>query len=275
MLVNLNKGTSAISGEAAGEKLVAYLDSVTPDKVSYISYKDLGDLYMIIVGYKGDKIPVYVTKDGVYFVQAIKEIPTNPTPQQIQPQTNQEVPKTDKPRVELFVMSYCPFGLQAEKGIIPVFEELGDKIDAKIRFVHYTMHGHKEDEENYRQLCIREEQADKFLNYVKCFVGSGNYSECLNEAGVDKNKLDNCMENKAAEYNSVDSSLSQQYGVQGSPTLVINGVKVPSGRSPQAFLNAICSAFTTKPEECNVQLSSTTPAPGFGYGGSGSDSGNC
>jgi len=32
----------------------------------------------------------------------------------------QELPKTAKPKVELFVMSHCPYGTQAEKAMIPV-----------------------------------------------------------------------------------------------------------------------------------------------------------
>ena len=47
--------------------------------------------------------------------------------------TSTTVPKSDKPLVELFVMAYCPYGTQAEKGLIPVIELLGDKIDASIK----------------------------------------------------------------------------------------------------------------------------------------------
>ncbi len=45
-------------------------------------------------------------------------------------------------------MSYCPYGTQAEKGILPVVALLGDKIDFKLRTVHYVLHGDKEDLEN-------------------------------------------------------------------------------------------------------------------------------
>ena len=37
-------------------------------------------------------------------------------------------PKKEKPEVELFVMSHCPFGTQIEKGMLPVARLLGDKI---------------------------------------------------------------------------------------------------------------------------------------------------
>jgi len=73
--------------------------------------------------------------------------------------------KKDVPEVELFVMSHCPYGTQMEKGILPVVELLGDKIDFKIRFVYYAMHGEKEVNEEARQYCIQKEQKDKFISY--------------------------------------------------------------------------------------------------------------
>jgi hypothetical protein len=49
--------------------------------------------------------------------------------------------KREKPDVDVFVMSYCPFGTQIEKGLLPVWDLLGDKINLNIRFVDYAMHG--------------------------------------------------------------------------------------------------------------------------------------
>ncbi|MEM2131153.1 MAG: GILT family protein, partial [Candidatus Woesearchaeota archaeon] len=71
--------------------------------------------------------------------------------------------KKDKPEVQLFVMSHCPFGTQMEKGILPVVELLGNKIDFKVRFVYYAMHGEVEVKEQLRQYCIQKEQQDKYL----------------------------------------------------------------------------------------------------------------
>ncbi|MBI2124670.1 thioredoxin domain-containing protein, partial [Candidatus Pacearchaeota archaeon] len=181
--------------------------------------------------------------------------------------------KSAKPKVELFVMTYCPYGTQAEKGLIPALNLLGDKIDAKIRFVHYFMHGDKEEQETYTQLCIREEQSGKYLSYLECFLEDGNSARCLAEAGIDKTKLNSCTESKAKGYYASDSALSNSYGVQGSPTLIINGQEASSGRSSSALLSAICSAFSNEPEECSEQVSSEDPAPGFGYVGAGSHSG--
>ena len=42
---------------------------------------------------------------------------------------SQEITKTDKPNVELFVMSFCPYGVQAETAMKPVVDLLGDSAD--------------------------------------------------------------------------------------------------------------------------------------------------
>ena len=102
------------------------------------------------------------------------------------------------------------------------------------------------------------------MDYLNCFLEEGDYEGCLTKTKIDETKLDNCVLNNAEAYYEEDSQLSQDYGVQGSPTLVINGDIVSSGRSQASFLSTICSAFSEPPEECDQELDSTNPSPGFG-----------
>ena len=164
-------------------------------------------------------------------------------------------------------MTHCPYGTQAEKGILPVYELLGNKIDSNIKFIHYFMHEQpgQEPDETPVQICIREEQSDKYIDYLTCFLEDDDSDRCLTEVKIDKTKLNTCKETKYDDYYAADSALSQGYGVQGSPTLIINGQQVSSSRSPSAFLATICSAFNTPPEECEEVLSTANPSAGFGY----------
>jgi hypothetical protein len=265
---------NTIGANAAGEKLVTYLNSKTGGGVELVSSKDSGSLYEVMVTYQGNEIPVYITKDGSYFIQGVVPIEDSNTPATTNTNTNTQTPevvKSDKPKVELFVMTECPYGTQAEKGIIPVLELLGNKIDAQISFVHYFMHGDKEEQETYTQVCIREEQADKYMAYLSCYLEDGNSSRCIDKVKVSKTKLSSCVKDKAKNYYATDSAASEAAGVSGSPTLVINGQIVNSGRSSSAFLQTICSAFNTVPSECSEVLSSTNPSAGFGTSASGSN----
>jgi thiol-disulfide isomerase/thioredoxin len=253
-----------------------------------------------------DVLSIMEARDESTFKQSICSLTKNKKicsevqeqpPEQPEPSTP-EVPKSDKPKVELFVMSYCPFGLQMQKAYIPVMELLKDKAEMSVNFVSYIMHGKKEIDENMRQYCIQKEQNEKFTSYLKCFVVDGDYEKCLDEVGIDKVKLDSCINETDEQYNvtgmyndkstwsggrfpmfPVEAELNSKYGVRGSPTLVINGKTVSVTRSPEAVKQTICSAFNEPPKECEQTLSSNTEQPGLGQmgasSGSGSSGGGC
>ena len=271
-------GISGITGTATAtieETVKTYIEEnlVEPGTLVEVSNaKEENGLWKLTLNIQGQEFDSYVSKDGNLLFPSVVDmteiIPSSPS----QTQTPTQVPKANKPKVELFVMSYCPYGTQAEKGILPVVALLKDKIDFKLRFVHYILHGEKEDLENKREMCIREEQGqDKLNKYLVCILDSDNTREpkdvsaCEKEAGIDSAKLQTCLKEKADDYFESDSALSEEYGVRGSPTLVINGAQSNAGRSPSSYLQGICSAFNTAPEECNEVLSSSSPSTGFGY----------
>lgn len=246
------------------------------------------DLYELNVLAEGEEFPVHVTKDGKYWVQLYADLdpeqqtgesPAN-EPEASAPQAETpEVVKSDDPEVELFVMTHCPYGTQAEKGFLPAMKALDGIADLKIRFVHYFMHTNEEEEvETPRQVCIREEQPEKFVPYLECFLGSSGTVadgiDCQEEVGVDAEALTECIASgKAEEYYAEDSKLSEEYGVRGSPTVVVNGEIAEVGRSAQAYGDVTCEAFNVAPEECGeLSLDSASPSPGFGYSASTSGS---
>ena len=258
---------NVVSEADAGEALLSFANTQGAE-AELSGIEDIGDFYEVTLIVEGENIPLMVTKDGEYFLSG-GLVPLNAVQQtdsqSTQPSQPADVPKSDKPVAELFIMSHCPYGTQAEKGIIPAIKALGNTADVKIRFVHYFMH-EPEEIETPRQVCIREEQSDKFLDYLGCFLEDGDSNRCLIEAKIDKAKMNTCISSgKSNEYYAEDSALSEKYGVRGSPSLVINGVMANSGRSPSDYLETICSAFNEVPEECNVELSSASPSPMWGY----------
>lgn len=280
ILVLFLRGSGGVSGNVisenvASEKLLGFVNGQLQGQgeAEVVSTEKEGSLYKVTVAYQGQDIPVYITTDGKYLIS--QPIPLDGSaaanPGATAQAPSADVPKSDKPVVELFVMSYCPYGTQMEKAILPVASALKDKIDFNIRYTHFTLHGEKEDTENFRQICIREEYPDKFLSYIQCTLDStdpynpADVEDCMKELSIPKAKVDTCMETKSAGFYATDSGLSQGYGVQGSPTLVINGVQADSARSPAAVLATICSAFNVAPSECDTELSTDSASPGFGY----------
>jgi hypothetical protein len=282
---------STLSAQEAADKAVTYINAnlLQPGTTAKVNgVEDSGNLYNVKLDIGGREFDSYVTKDGsllfpnVVDLDAVIETPDQPAQETPPPQ---EVQKRDKPDVQLFVMSHCPFGTQAEKGIIPVVELLKDKIDFEIKFVNYAMHDEKEVMEQLNQYCIETEQNNKFLPYLKCFLKAGDSQSCLTETGIDKAKLESCAEKTDTEFKITENlenptgrypaflisdEENKEYGVRGSPTLVVNDQIVSSARSPAAYLATICNAFNQAPEECDEELSSANPSSGFGYQEGGS-----
>ncbi|MFH1406214.1 MAG: hypothetical protein ABIG52_03285 [Nanoarchaeota archaeon] len=304
MIIYILVGGTNVKGADDGENVLLSKEEAASKALNYINnnllqgqavatlntIEDDGDLYNVKLSLSGQNIDSYVTKDGkMLFPQGfdMNEEVSSPSVQN-QPATP-EVVKSDKPTVELFVMSHCPYGTQMEKGILPVAKLLKDKIDFEVKFVYYVMHGEIEVKEQLNQYCIETEQNGKYLDYLQCFLGKGDGEGCLTEVGIDLKKLESCKEETDLEFevtkNLEDQSLwmsgkfpafnihkedNQKYGIGGSPTLVLNGETVSTSRDSVSILNAICASFNEKPAECDTQLEGDSPSPGFGWSTSGS-----
>lgn len=272
---------NVIKGDDAGEKLVTYLNSIASGTVTYVNSTDLGNIYEITVLYQSQNIPVYITKDGKYFVQAVKELPTTTAgiTGNVVADTNTEVPKTSKPKVELYVWGYCPYGVQAQGPLATVANLLKGKANFEI-VPYYDGHGAYETQQNKIQSCIQKLYPDKYWNYAEKFVSnvyptcsSTRTEECdktestkvMNALGIDSAKVFACVSSDGASLFTAASTKAQSNGVTGSPTLIINGVNVNTARTAEAYKTAVCNAFTTAPAECSTALDSTAAA----------SSGNC
>jgi len=295
-----------LAPEKAAKAAVDYInrDLLADGATATSDYKasEVSGVYKFNIEVSGKDYDTYITKDGkIVFAQA-HFVTSADEGKSKQSENITDSGKTDKPDVKLFVMSYCPYGLQAEKMYLPVYDLLKGKANMGIYFVDYAMHGQKELDENLRQYCVQKEQNDKYSAYLKCFTGSqpgtdgtGTYDACLASAKIDKTKLAACIAATDKQYGvtagfndkvtwvsgqfpkfTVNGDLNTQYGVQGSPTVVINGKQVSvSPRSPQNFLKTVCGAFASPPAECSTSLSTDAVSTGFGGGTSTGSSGGC
>jgi len=285
----------ALSAQAAAEKALTFINKEMLQEgatASLVDVTEASGVYKLKLKIQDQDYESYISKDAnIFFIYGV-----NTGEQTAQQDTTGEPEKTDVPTVRLFVMAHCPYGLQAQKALLPVMDLLKDKADIGVYFVNYIMHGKNEIDENLRQYCIQKEQNDKYGAYLNCFaLGAGveGFDKCLSDAGIDKNKMNSCISATdqqfkiTEQYNdkstwvsgqfpkfSVHDDLNQQYGVQGSPTLIINGKLVNANRSPEEFKKAVCDAFITAPAECNQTLSTEAASSGFG-GGTGTSGGSC
>lgn len=276
---------NTISSDAMGQKAVNFINTQLlqgKGSVTLDSVVEKSGLYEVTVDYNGNKVPVYFTKDGVYFIQGINQINSASSASAALNSQPASVPKSDKPTAEAYVFAYCPYGLQFEKALSSVYQTLKSKADISVVFIG-AMHGEFEHQESLRQLCIQKNYGtDKLWQYLDKFTVSSDIGNCANSAyadsctgsivdgimsslGIDKAKITSCMPTDGETLYKADQAKASAAGVSGSHTFAVNGVQVNVGRSSSEIQAAICSAFNNAPSvECSKALSSTQTSAGFG-----------
>jgi len=259
------------SGKAANN-LVNFLNDKVGGGITIQSVSSLGSIYQVNILYQGQEMPIYVSNDGKYFIQSISPIISSSSSDS--GSQTQEIPKTDKPVVDLYVMSFCPYGNQAENTMYPVYNLLKNKMQFNVHYIVSisgttvsSLHGQKEVDEDMREACVLNESGMdkwwKFITYVNNNCGSDGscWEAAAKNASLDTTKIKTCVTNKGLALMKADEAASAQAGAGGSPTLIINGVQSSSvyqyGNS-EAYKSGICSGFTSSPSECSQTLGAST-----------------
>ncbi len=262
-------------------------DETTPIAVS--DMQDKSGVYKFTLDFgSGDQVrqyESYITKDGgILFasgteLESLDQIDAESVAQQ-QPQvTCDDIEKQEQAEVTAYVVSQCPFGLQAQRLIKKTVEEspemaqylnvkyIGEVVDGEIT----AMHGDEEAQENLRQICIREEQGGLYWPYVSCYMKeAGSSEDCLAETGVNAFEVGACMEDasRGLAYAQADFDSANKHSVTGSPTLIVNDAQRVSefdfgGRVPNALKDIVCCGSTNQPSFCESDLSTDQVAVAF------------
>lgn len=218
---------------------------------------------------------VYSTKDKLFLVQAAFDLNT-PLSQDSttddSADTEKAAVKSDKPIVDLYVMSFCPYGNKAEDTMKPVYELLKDDITFNLHFIVSvngttvdSLHGANEVAQDEREACVLKYYGNQdwfdFATYVN--TNCGSTGSCW-EAGADALKLDKnivstCVASEGVALMKEHEAASNAANASGSPTMIINGTEstaVYNYGNSESYKTAICDAFNTAPEACSTVLSS-------------------
>lgn len=232
-------------------------------------------LYKVTIGI--DKQPdqyAYVTKDGTKFIQQavlFADIEKQQAEQKkAQEEANRPIEKSDKPAVDLYVMSFCPYGNKAEDTMKSVYDLLKNKVDFNFHYIVdvngndiQSLHGAKEVAQNEREACVLKNYGkDKwftFATYVNKNCGSDGtcWEAGAKSVGVDVAKVNSCVTAEGVALMKTNGEASKKANASGSPTMTINGVSsqaVYQYGNSEAYKQAICGAFNTAPAECAKKL---------------------
>lgn len=280
-----------LTPDEAADKAINYINNnlIQTGTATLVSVEELSGMYKIITSYQGQEIPIYITKDGSYLFVSQPLDTSEEIPKYQEPTSEFDAPDREKPNVKFFVMSFCPYGNQAEEGLKPVFELLGDKVEWEPHYVIYSdyasgypdycldeenkycsMHGIQELNQDIRELCVWKYYPHsiwwQFVDEINNKCSSNNVDICwepiAKNIGVDVEKIKTCQKDEAITLLEEEVRLNEEYSVRGSPMVFINGQQYSGDRSPEAYKQAICSGFITEPTECSETLSGGSATAG-------------
>ncbi|MBN2803481.1 MAG: hypothetical protein JXR91_10325 [Deltaproteobacteria bacterium] len=200
-----------------------------------------------------------------------------------------------KNRVDLFVMSHCPYGVRTVDATIPVidhFKKEGKDFDLKIHFIgnenagqFSSMHGPSEVNEDIRQLCAQAHYGKdyKFMDYISCRNDAyqknrgreeDNAWESCAKGGISAAVISKCAEGDEGKALISESfKLAGELGITGSPSWLLNNRTEMRARAPQQIKSEFCAA-NPEAKGCNKEMKvdpseAVAPVPAGSCGSAG------
>lgn len=289
-------GVRAVPPESCAQQAIGYVNANLVQEgtsAELVSVKETSGLYEVTVRYRGSEIPLHVTKDcSLLFPSSYTLEPsaacdtqagTCTTPAARTTAAPAGPVRSARPSVELYVMSFCPYGVQMENVMEPVVRLLRDSTDIRVRYIAtvqgesiataQSLHGNAEAVEDARQLCIAKYAPGTYWDYLvafnaRCYPAwndAGTLAACQNNvtvsSGISPDTINRCAAgSEGLQMLRADQSASATNRATASPTLFINGQRYSGARTPEALKQAICDHFNTPPAACSTQLASQAAA---------------
>lgn len=147
--------------------------------------------------------------------------------------------RVEKPGlVELFIMSYCPYGVLAVNELKRLQEAFGDDIRVEIHYVLAeeegevrSLHGEEEILENARQLCVAQKAPAKLLAYMWCLYADGGgggaaSKACLESLDLDVEAVEGCASGEMGKQMLLaEAKLGELFDIEASPTWIVHGTQ--------------------------------------------------
>jgi predicted DsbA family dithiol-disulfide isomerase len=157
-------------------------------------------------------------------------------------------------KLELFVMSQCPYGVKALNSMKEVLDNFQNKIDFEVHFIaseqgdgFQALHGQPEVDENIRELCAIKlyPKNYKYMDYILCRnknIRSTDWKSCTGSStGIDTAKMEKCFSGtEGKNLLRKDIKIAEALNVTGSPTWYANNKFRFSGLDAESIKNNLC-----------------------------------
>ncbi len=293
---NEDTNSNALNETAAKELAESFIESsllgpgVELDIDGIEEYNGLYALNLTVTANgQAQKATSYLSLDGkMFFVQGMNIEETEAQAKEAQEAadttaaTPTEYPKADKPTLEVYTMSFCPFGMQANKLTAPVANMLSGVANIEPHWVIYgteyyegqedaycvgdfcSMHGKYEVEENVRQMCVWENNPNKYWDYTLYIAencNKANLDTCWKDAAdsvsVSVSTIETCATNEGLTLLAAEKELNNKNGVRGSEHIRLNNMQLSMSDyrwSPEKLKTLICNSFNDAPEICGQTI---------------------
>lgn len=177
-------------------------------------------------------------------------------------------------KLDVFVMSQCPYGAQAILSVESVLKNSKNLIDFDVHYIvnvnedgsFGSLHGQSEVDENIRQLCAKKyyQKKNRYLDYLICRAKnyrSESWQKCAVK-GISAKKIEKCAGGDLGKkLLADDSKLATSLSVGGSPTWLANNRYPFSGVTSEAIRQGICK-HNPKLAGCENTLSNESDVKG-------------
>jgi hypothetical protein len=157
-------------------------------------------------------------------------------------------------KLDVFVMSMCPYGTRALDAMEEVLENFPD-IDFDVHFIasyiessdsFSALHGQPEVDENIRELCaIKHYPEDyKYMEYIWCRdenIQDTKWERCATENGMDAEVIKKCFEGEEGKNLLIeDIKIANELGIGASPTWLANNRYTFGGITAESVKTSYC-----------------------------------
>lgn len=238
------------------------------DSINNISVKLEDNLYNVNLNITdSNPINFYFTLDGKYFLDVYD---INELILLLNPIDKININQSDKPVVDLYVMSLCPYSNRAEETIFPVYYLLKDKVTWNFNYIikeennsFNSLYGPNDISQTIREICVLKkyglESYISFVNYTNYHCGGTAlcWEDVINKLKLNISEINSCYESEGFNILRNESEKSLKVNISKSPTMMINNLTtdvIYNYNDSENYKKIICSAFNSPPEECSIIL---------------------
>jgi len=184
---------------------------------------------------------------------------------------DQRICRRDRPRrLEVFIMSQCPFAAQGLLAMKEVQKSFGGQLAFDVHYIaertrdgFSSLHGQTEVDEDLRQLCAKTlyGRNNRYLDYVWCRMNdyrSDTWQGCAT-GGISAQRIERCATSaQGRKLLKQDLQQARSLQISGSPTWLVNNRHTFNGISAEQIRQGVCE-HNARLKSCEKTLSDTPP----------------